>query len=134
MTIPNNCNDIPNNVIENAAEQNENDYNNCKDPPTGGKDKDRVIRVMQGDKVLYESTALDKLIKDLERKFPNGIPPEQAAPVYKKAIDNILKPGSEGRKAIDGAKGPIKVVVGVLCPSKNPTVPSTRPVPGVARP
>jgi hypothetical protein len=135
MPIPNNCNDIPNDKLEDAVEKNENDYNNCKDPPTGpGKDKDRVLRVVQGGIVLYESTALDKLLKPLERQFPNGIPPEKAAEVYKKAIDNILKPGSEGRKAIDGAKGPIKIVVGVLCPSKNPNDPTTVPVPGIARP
>lgn len=134
MTIPNNCNDIPNDKLEDAVEKNENDYKNCPDPPTGGKDKDRVIRVMQGDKVIYESTALDKMIKNLERQYPNGIPADKAAEVYKKAIDNILKPGSEGRKAIDAAKGPIKVVIGVLCPSKNPTVPSITPVPGLFRP
>ncbi len=132
MTIPNNCNDIPNDKLEDAVEKNENDYKNCPDPPTGGKDKDRVIRVTQGNKVIYESTALDSLIKKLEKQYPNGIPPELAAEVYKKAIDNILKPGSEGRKAIDSTKGPVNVVVGVICPSQ-PSNPPT-PVPGIGRP
>jgi hypothetical protein len=132
MSIPNSCGDIAGPAFDAAVEKNEDDYQNCPDPPTGGKDKDRVIRVTQGDKVIYESTALDSLIKKLEKQYPNGIPTQLAAEVYKKAIDNILKPGSEGRKAIDSAKGPVKVVVGVICPSQ-PNNPPT-PVPGVSRP
>ena len=69
----------------------------------------------------------------LEKEYPNGIPTELAAEVYKKAINNILKPGSEGRKAIDSAKGPVNVVVGVICPSQNPNN-SVTPVPGISRP
>lgn len=133
MSIPNNCNDIPNDKFEDAVGKTEEDYKNCPDPPTGGKDKDRIIRVIQGNKVIYESPALDSLIKKLEKQYPNGIPTELAAEVYKKAIDNILKPGSEGRKAIDSAKGPIKVVIGVICPSQNPDG-SITPVPGISRP
>jgi len=133
MPIPNDCNDIPNDKLEDSVGKNENDYKNCPDPPTGGKDKDRVIRVIQGDKVIYESTALDKMMKNLERQYPNGIPADKAAEVYKKAINNILKPGSEGRKVIDTTKGPITVTLGVLCPSVSSN-PSVTPVPGLSRP